>query len=536
MNLTDKKMIISDYILFLKNKSLNLILEKEREFFNQLDISVHLKYSELFTSKDKNTFENLFALIEKGQSLKNFYAELFQQKKLDLVKLINSTDNQDTNQFKDFLWIPVIHKQTILAFLSEFSDDKKEIISIINYLEHEYTQVQITFFDFIEKVLKSSEEIYNQKLQESEERLSLIFNSTSNLMLLVNVTDDGNFVPVSANKAYLNTLLAYNPYFDAKDFFGVTLDVISKNVFGFTKEVTDFVYFKYNEAIKAGHSINYEESIDSENSKYFAEITLTPIFNQNNKCTNLLYVSRDITARKLAELEVEKQRVELKRSNQELEEFASVASHDLQEPLRMVKQYLKLLQKRYKDKLDDNASEFINFAIDGSNRMEMLIKSLLDYARVGKSNRPLIITDFNIAVEQSLLNLKNLIDENKAQINYENLPVLKSDPIQITQLFQNLISNSIKYSIDKAPVINITAHQSDNDWIFSVKDNGIGIEKKYFDKIFQLFKRLHTENEYSGVGIGLAVCKKIIENYGGKIWLESEINQGTTFYFNFPIK
>ncbi len=226
----------------------------------------------------------------------------------------------------------------------------------------------------------------------------------------------------------------------------------------------------------------------------------------------------------------------LQNSNEELEQFAYVASHDLQEPIRMVISFTQLLQRRYADKLDSDAQEFIHYAVDGAKRMKELIDTLLDYSRVITTKEKFKKFSVQSIIKNICDDLEELINETGIKIIYKDLPDIYSDETMITRVFTNLLSNSIKYRREKNPEVRISARQEEAGWLFSVKDNGIGIDEKYFDKIFILFKRLHGKNEYPGTGIGLATSKKIVENLGGKIWLESKINDGTTFYFTIPLR
>jgi len=236
------------------------------------------------------------------------------------------------------------------------------------------------------------------------------------------------------------------------------------------------------------------------------------------------------------ERKVEERTAELVRSNRELEQFAYIASHDLQEPLRMVSSYVQLISKRYKDKLDNDANEFIDYIVNGTNHMQTLLRDLLEYSRVGTKGKPFELTDLNISLKNAISNLNKHIEESRAEISCGNLPGVYADETQIVQVFQNLIDNAIKFCGDKPPRIHISSEWKKTEWVISVSDNCMGIDPKHFDRIFEMFKRLHAGDKYPGTGIGLAVCKKIVERHGGRIWVESEPGKGSTFYFTMPVK
>lgn len=265
-------------------------------------------------------------------------------------------------------------------------------------------------------------------------------------------------------------------------------------------------------------------------SKFPIEIMLSPL----ESAEGLLVTAaiRDISTRKDAEAHLLKNMAELNRSNEELVQFAYIASHDLQEPLRMVASYTQLLAKRYKGKLDSDADEFIAFAVDGANRMQRLIQDLLTYSRAGTQAEALIETSSEDALRQSLINLRGVMEASGAQVTYDPLPEVRADGRQLVQLFQNLIGNAIKYQGPGVPQVHVSAvRNGGRTWVFSVKDNGLGIDSKYFDKIFGMFQRLHKREEFAGTGIGLAICKKIVQRHGGKISVESQPGQGSTFRF-----
>jgi PAS domain S-box-containing protein len=245
---------------------------------------------------------------------------------------------------------------------------------------------------------------------------------------------------------------------------------------------------------------------------------------------------QDITGRKLIEDQLKKTLEDLARSNTDLERFAYVSSHDLQEPLRMVTSYLQLLERRYKDKLDDDAQEFIKYAVDGSNRMKGLINDLLAFSRVGSRKTDFVVTDVKTVLDRALNNLKITIGETRAKVTHDPLPKVLADETQLESLFQNLISNAIKFRGKKSPRIHIGVKRTGEDWVFSVKDNGIGIDPQYFERVFIIFQRLHSSQEFPGTGIGLAISKRIVDRHGGRIWIESELGKGSTFYFSLPFK
>jgi light-regulated signal transduction histidine kinase (bacteriophytochrome) len=246
---------------------------------------------------------------------------------------------------------------------------------------------------------------------------------------------------------------------------------------------------------------------------------------------NMLERSLDLSSQELSQ-----SNTNLARSNLELEQFAYVASHDLQEPLRMVASYLKLLEQRYKDQLDKDAREFIEFAVDGAIRMRVLIDDLLTYSRVMTKAKKREMVDTKVVFDQAVANLQIAIEDKKATVTCTNLPVISADPVTMIQLFQNLIGNAIKFYGKEPPVVHVACEQKGAEWLFSIRDNGIGIDAANFGQIFVIFQRFHTRQEYPGTGIGLAVCKKIVEQHGGRIWPESKIGNGTTFYFTIPAK
>ena len=272
-----------------------------------------------------------------------------------------------------------------------------------------------------------------------------------------------------------------------------------------------------------------------DGSEFPLEISLSPMSSEDGE-TLIISNIRDVTARKIADERLQATAADLARSNAELEQFAYVASHDLQEPLRMVASYTQLLARRYTGKLDQDADEFIGFAVDGARRMQELINDLLTYSRVGTRALEREAVNINAAVDLVVSDLAVAIGDSNASVTRDDLPQVRGDPTQLRQLFQNLIANGIKFHRpDEAPRVHVSATREHGAWLFSVNDNGIGIEPQYQERIFALFQRLHTRADYPGTGIGLAICKKIVERHGGHIRVNSTPGRGTTFWFTLPI-
>ena len=295
------------------------------------------------------------------------------------------------------------------------------------------------------------------------------------------------------------------------------------------REVADML-----EHLRRGEEIDSFETarVTKDGSVIQVSLRMSPIRGTSGEITGASTIARDITARKDAEATLLLKVQELARSNEELGQFAYIASHDLQEPLRMVASYTELLARRYKGRLDSDADEFIAFAVDGANRMQRLIEDLLMFSRVGTRGTDLLGISSEEALQQALINLRGSIEESGAVVTHDLLPEVLADETQLIQLFQNLVGNAVKYRSSAVPRVNISAAiDGQGRWSFAVADNGLGIEPQYFEKIFGMFQRLHKREEYAGTGIGLAICKKIVERHGGGINVESQPGQGSTFTF-----
>lgn len=281
----------------------------------------------------------------------------------------------------------------------------------------------------------------------------------------------------------------------------------------------------------AEYSVEYRLRRKDGTYRHILEIG-TPRFLPDSKFAGYMGSCLDISEMKLVQNELSNYANELKRSNEELEQFAYVASHDMQEPLRMIASYIQLIQRGLESGRTDGLTEFMGFVLDGTSRMQALISDLLQFSRVSRKGNPFTRVDMNETARIAIGHLQQKIKENNATVNFGSMPVVFGDSFQLIRLLQNLADNAIKFKHpDRKPEINISVEERDSDWLFKVSDNGIGIEDKFYNRIFVIFQRLHTRNEYEGTGIGLAVCKKIVERHGGEIWVESEEGKGSTFYF-----
>ena len=263
--------------------------------------------------------------------------------------------------------------------------------------------------------------------------------------------------------------------------------------------------------------------------------SITPHVNLKGDIDSFIYVATDITDRVIAEQALEESVLAHKQSNEDLQRFANIVSHDLREPLRMVSSFVALLSRRYGDKLDDSARQYIEFAVDGTQRMQELLGGLLEFSRVQTHGEPFSDLDLTEAVEAAVNNLTMLIEDTRAEIIIDPLATVKGDKAQLMQVFQNLIANAIRFCKEPPPMIHISATQDENSLSIAVTDKGIGIEPKNFDRVFQIFQRLHTREEYEGTGVGLAVCKRIMDRHNGTISVQSEVGQGSTFTLKFPV-
>ena len=323
----------------------------------------------------------------------------------------------------------------------------------------------------------------------------------------------------------------------AADLFGYAPD----EIFGRTTEIIippdrSAEFMELLSAMGRGERIRHFETVrlTKDGRRVDVSLNISPVRDADGKLIGATKIARDISERKKSEAERAAWTEDLKRSNAELEQFAYIAAHDLQEPLRMVASYTELLAQRYKGQLDERADKYIGFAVDGAKRMKLLINDLLAFSRVGSQAKPFAPIDTTRLVHAVTNSLRHAIESSHAEIVVGDLPPIVGDEVQMGQLFQNLISNAIKFHSDKPPRIAIKARKPGANWVFSVEDNGIGIEPQYTDRIFQMFQRLNDRGSYEGNGIGLAIARKIVERHGGTIWFESPPGIGATFFFSIP--
>jgi len=417
----------------------------------------------------------------------------------------------------DLVLVYGVQKKTMFHFLQDYCQDINEILVIVQEIEDLHINLQNEAVQMLFKIQKSTQE----QLKETEvtrKRLLEIIEASTDFIGFADIKD--------RRILYMNQ--------NGRKMVGIGKDEAADK-FKVEDVHPDWVNEKLeNQWIPISVKNGIWQGEAAFLSRNGDEIPVSMILMSHKKANGevefISTVSRDIREQKLAERELKSLNKELERSNTELEQFAYVASHDLQEPLRTISSYVQLLAERYKDKLDKDGNEFIDFVIDGSTRMRLLINSLLEYSRVNKI-KPFQWIEPTDIIENIMQDMKEQIIESGTVIKCNELPKIYADPVLIGQLFQNLISNAIKFRDGKNPKIEISGKRENGEVLFSVKDNGIGLKREYDNKIFIIFQRLNSREKYPGTGIGLSICKKIVERHGGKIWVESEPGKGATFYF-----
>ena len=478
---------------------------------------------------------------------RNFYGSKFIKNNLIIRKAIYQDNNKigtlyilsDTseirNHIKQYLFI-VIFLISLLIFNALLLSSRLQQLISKPLLEIARLAKNVSKGDFDQKAdIKSNDELgalaenFNimiSDLQSSRDSLisakDYIDNIIKSIIDTLIVTDPEGTIKIVNNSAL--ELLGYNQH----ELIGQKISII------FPEEDIPPDESMIDLYIKKGSVSKAEVRYKTKSGEIIpVSISSSVLKNINDEIEGVVFVAHDISDYKRAE-KLARSAEALERSNRELQEFAYVASHDLQEPLRMISSYVQLLKRRYGENLDSDANEFIDYAVDGAERMKILIQDLLAFSRVGTSGEEFKITSTKTILDEVLSNLELSIKEKNVKISHDPLPDLVVDKTQIMLLFQNLISNAIKFCSDKPPEIHIEVIDNYNEWLFCFKDNGIGIDTKYADQIFVIFQRLHGMGEYPGTGIGLSISKRIVERHGGQIWVESEPGKGSSFKFTIP--
>lgn len=423
----------------------------------------------------------------------------------------------------------IVPTEVVTTFLTNEKGEVNEVLGVSRDItKRKKVQMQLKeAYDHLEEKVeertKELEEAY-KALSESEEKFRGIVNNANDMITLSKVKENGsigNFIEVNDVGT---KLLGYSK----EEFFNMTpYDIVHQDTTVSDVEIA-------SEMSKKGYARHESILIAKDRSIIPFEVA-THSFKLKGKNV-VLAVSRDISERKKAEKRLKEIIQELGRSNNELRSFAYITSHDLQEPLRTMSNYAGLLKMRYEGKFDQDADDFIEYIASGAQRLKDMIQGLLDYSQVGTQEGKFIEFNSQEALDNALVNLHSSIEACHAEVTYDKLPTITANKDQISRVFQNFIGNALKFRKEGLqPKIHISAEKGDNEYVFSVSDNGIGLEEQYKDHIFEIFKRLHTIGEYQGTGIGLVIVKRIIEQHGGRIWVESEYGKGSTFYFTIPI-
>jgi len=464
------------------------------------------------------------------------HTEIFLFAVLSLLFSISGFAFNQSSLWDSGWWI--WHILQLSAFIIAFVIVALQYVSDTKQMRNTQSQLKVTN----QQLLTNNQQLLasEQQLRASNQQLE---TQTEELTRMATVVKDSNDAITIQDLE--GNITAWNTR--AEKMYGYT------DKEAFKMNIIELIPDEYkSEALNLINQLKKDELVESLETKRKTKddkildvwMVVTKLVDDKGKLTGLVSTERDITERKQKEEKLKALNQQLERnekslieSNNELQQFAYIASHDLQEPLRMVASYTQLLERKYNDILDDKAKKYIFYATDGAKRMQSLINDLLHFSRVTTKGGEFVNIDTNQILQKAKKNLEVVIKEKKAEIIADKLPEIFADENQMISVFQNLLSNAIKFCIkDKKPIIHISVKKEKNNWLFSIKDNGIGIDKEFSEKVFVIFQRLHTKDIYDGTGIGLSVTKKIIERHKGKLWFKSEINVGTTFFINLPLK
>lgn len=532
MDITDRK------------KSENILKESEikyRTIFENTGIAFAIIEENMIISLMNNEAEKLLGRSKKEVEGKRHWTEFIAKpddlKKMKEYHIKRREDPQSVPSKYEFKAIN--GKREIIDILTNISvipGTKESIASFLDITERKKSELALKQRE--EELIKSRNELEKQvnertaelknaykSLKESEEKYKQFFDSAPDFNVQIGM--DG--IIYDANK-----VAAKNLGKSKDELIGTHFTKIGM----LFPEDIPLHMDKFTHLLKGEQVKHYETRVRGKSGEIHWGDTYPLILKKDSIPYAILVISHDITDRKNAEKQLKSTINELERSNYELRQFAYITSHDLQEPLRTIASYAGLIKKRYEGKLDQDADEFLDFMVDGASRMKEMIQGLLDYSKVGTKEEKFKTINTEEVLKKVLLNLDDAIKESNAIITHEKLPIIKGNEDQLIQVFQNIISNAIKFKTpNKPPKIHISVKEDklNDEYIFSISDNGIGMEIQYTDKIFEVFKRLHTIDEYRGAGIGLSIAKRIIDRHSGKIWVESELGKGSVFYFTLPI-
>jgi len=453
-------------------------------------------------------------IIDANSAAIDFYG----YKREELLNLkISDLNILEENVVMDEMQNAISKHKTCFIFKHKLSNGKVRDVQVYSGLiNHNGKKI---LYSIIHDITKHKEA--GIALLDSEERFKLIFDQSSIGSIILSL----DYTPLRVNNT-LSTILGYSKE-----------ELLSMNFQEYTHPEDLNTEVEKKNLLISGEIDNFEmvkRYIHKNGNTIWGKLTVSLVRNHTGSPVAILKMVEDISRRKQLEMKMETLIEKLEISNKELEQFAYVSSHDLKEPLRMITSFLQLLNKRYADQLDEDANDFINYAVEGAKRMDLMINDLLEYSRIGSTEKEFKYCQSEEILETVIINLKSSIEDNNASITYDSLPLIHANEQMMVQLFQNLIGNAIKYRKEENPIIHVSSDSVDDEYIFSVEDNGIGMDTKHLERIFTIFQRLHSREEYDGTGIGLAISKRILQKHRGKIWVESHLGKGTTFHFSIP--